>query len=234
MDQQVQAAAAARREREEEERALKKMQKVDAQRVSRFGARLDAGIASDDLSTVLSKEGKEEHEQLFTEGVQLMRRGEYRLSVKAFTQATAAAPGGLTGRIGGQYAIYLAEALQADGRRKEAVGLLQKCEAHPDKDVRKIADSVLYIMRAPELKLDGDQFVSLDMSGIQADWGGAKRATAQKDPPPEKYSVEWYMEEAAKRKGRKSPDASHRGGKISGHEREAKVRSAALNDFAHR
>ena len=82
-----------------------------------------------------------------------MKRGEYKEAVKAFTQATAAAPGGMSGRKGGQYAIYLAQALQAADRKKEAVGLLKRCEAHPDGDVRKIADNVLYIMQAPELKL---------------------------------------------------------------------------------
>ena len=32
-----------------------------------------------------------------------------------------------------QYAIYLAQALQANGRKKEAVGLLKRCESHPDR-----------------------------------------------------------------------------------------------------
>ena len=123
-----------------------------------------------------------------------MQRGEYKAAVTAFTRATAAAPGGLSGRKGGQYAIYLAEALQAAGRKKEAVGLLKRCEAHPDADVRKIADNVLYIMQAPELKLDADQFMSI--SGLPDAWDDKKpvrRAMEEKDPPPEKYSLEWYV-----------------------------------------
>ena len=60
-----------------------------------------------------------------------MQRGEYKAAVTAFTRATAAAPGGLSGRKGGQYAIYLAQALQAANRKKEAVGLLKRCESHP-------------------------------------------------------------------------------------------------------
>jgi len=38
-------------------------------------------------------------------GNALMRKGEYKKAVTAFTRATTAAPGGLTGRRGGQYAV---------------------------------------------------------------------------------------------------------------------------------
>ena len=99
-------------------------------------------------TAVTTKDVREEHERLFQAGNTYMRRGEYKSAVTAFTQATAAAPGGMGNRKGGQYAIYLAQALQAAGRKKEAVGLLKRCESHPDADVRKIADNVLYIMQA--------------------------------------------------------------------------------------
>ena len=160
-------------------------------RVTAFGARLDDDIAGEGVATAAREE---EHAQLFEAGIKLMKRGEYKQAVTAFTRATAAAPGGLSDRKGGQYAIYLAEALQAAGRKKEAVGLLKRCEAHPDADVRKIADNVLYIMQAPELKLDADQFMSI--SGLPDAWDDKKpvrRAMEEKDPPPEKYSLEWYV-----------------------------------------
>ena len=38
---------------------------------------------------------EEEHAQLFEAGIKLMKRGEYKQAVTAFTRATAAAPGGL-------------------------------------------------------------------------------------------------------------------------------------------
>jgi len=122
-----------------------------------------------------------------------------------FTQATVSAPGGLTGRKGGQYAIYLAQALQAAERKNEAINLLQRCEAHPDGDVRKIAESVLYIMQAPELKLDAEQFVSIP-SLDRDDWGERRYVQQEKDPPPEKYSLEWYVLEAEKRKARQTDE----------------------------
>ena len=85
-------------------------------------------------TAVTTKDVREEHERLFQAGNTYMRRGEYKSAVTAFTQATAAAPGGMGNRKGGQYAIYLAQALQAAGRKKEAVGLLKRCESHPDAD----------------------------------------------------------------------------------------------------
>ena len=92
--------------------------------VTAFGARLDDDIAGEGVATAAREE---EHAQLFEAGIKLMKRGEYKQAVTAFTRATAAAPGGLSDRKGGQYAIYLAEALQAAGRKKEAVGLLKRC-----------------------------------------------------------------------------------------------------------
>ena len=179
----------------------------EAGKVSVFGARLDDDIAGD---AVLNKPREAEHEILFTKGIALMQRGEYKLAVTAFTQATAAAPGGMAGRKGGQYTIYLAEALQAADRKKEAVGLLKRCEAHPDSDVRKIADNVLYIMQAPELKLDSDMFVTIPKLEEDDNWSYRKRGVEQKDPPPEKYSLEWYVLEAEKKQNsrREEPDQS--------------------------
>jgi len=202
LDEETERVAAIKRERMAAEEAFERdAQAVNLGRVSKFGARLDGDIASEDLATARgAKKAKEEHEILFDEGITLMRRGQYKLSVSAFTRATAAAPGGLTGRKGGQYAVYLAQALQAAGRKKEAAGLLQKCESHPDKDVRKVAESVLYIMQAPELKLDESSFMKMDLSGVGADdWARSQRPQEDKDPPPEKYSIEWYMLEAEKR-----------------------------------
>lgn len=172
------------------------------------GARLDDDIAGE---RVLSAERKAEDEILFDAGVKLMRKGEYKAAVTAFTQATAAAPGGMGERRGGQYAIYLAQALQAAGRTKEAVGLLKRCEGHPDADVRKTADNVLYIMQAPELKLDADQFMTIPPLAEVDEWNSKRRAVEQKDPPPEKYSLEWYVLEGEKnRKAREAAAKAQR------------------------
>jgi len=182
-------------------------------RVNKFGARLDEDVAGE---TVATAERTEKHEQLFDLGLKLMRRGEYKEAVTAYTQATAAAPGGMGNRKGGQYAIYLAQALQAAGRKKEAVGLLQRCEAHPDPDVRKISNNVLYIMQAPELKLEADNFMTITPIGEADNWGSRRKSTEQKDPPPEKYSLEWYALEGEKnRKAREYSEAKAKEGQAS-------------------
>ena len=82
-------------------------------------------------------------------GVKGMRAGEYRAAVTAFTQAIATYPGGMTTRKGGEYAVWLAQALHARGQTGEAKKLLKSIEKHPDGDVRSVADSVLYIYQAP-------------------------------------------------------------------------------------
>ena len=57
--------------------------------------------------------------------------------------------------------------------------------------MRKIADNVLYIMQAPELKLESDQFMRIQAFEEGDNWGSRRKSSQQKDPPPEKYSLEW-------------------------------------------
>jgi len=40
------------------------------------------------------------------------------------------------------------------------------------------------------------------------DWGTRRRAVEDKDPPPEKYSIEWYLLEAEKNRNRKEVEAA--------------------------
>jgi len=171
------------------------------QKVSVFGARLDDDIAGE-VDIDRGRFAQDQHQKDFELGNKLMLRGEYKAAVSAFTQAIVNAPGGLAGRKGGQYAVYLAQALQAASRKQEAVKLLQRCDSHSDADVRKISQSVLYIMQAPELKLGQENFVSIPALDLTDDWGPRRKMIEKKDPPPEKYSLEWYVLEAEKRKNR--------------------------------
>jgi len=117
----------------------------ERQKVSVMGAKLDADVAG---ALVLDdKLPEEEHERLFQQGVRAMRSGEYKIACTAFTQAVAAYPGGMTSRKGGEYSVWLAQALHAQRRTGDAMRLLKRCESHPDKDVRTLADNVLYIFQ---------------------------------------------------------------------------------------
>lgn len=162
-----------------------------------FGARLDTRLAGDSVLGV-NVEPEAPHEELFAAGVKAMKAGEYKAAVTSFTRAVASVPGGLTSREGGQYSVWLAQALQANGRSKEAIGLLQRCEAHPDGDVRKISESVLYVLQAPELKLGRENFMQIDFAatGPPDEWGKWKpQKRDPEDEPPEMYSIEWYVQE---------------------------------------
>ena len=202
LDDELAAAAQLSRSRTVAEsgaaRAAESAKLKAEKKVTIFGARLDEDVAGWDG---VKADTAEEHSQQFDLGVKAMRRGEYKLAVSAFTRAVASVPEGMMGRKGGQYAVYLAEALQASGRKKEAVGLLSRCESHPDQDIRKVSENVLYIYKAPELKLGKENFVSIEPLAEVDDWNTPRRRVAeQKDPPPEKYSLEWYVLEAEKRK----------------------------------
>jgi len=164
-----------------------------------FGARLDSNVAG---GSVVVSGADEEHERLFKRGVSSMQGGRYGDAVSFFTQAVAAAPGGLTSRLGGQYSVWLAQALEAQGRKKDAALLLQRCEVHPDADVRKISSNVLYILRAPQLKLSEENFVQFDLGKEQQFDFRTRKGTVKKEPPPEKYSLEWYQEEYKKKQER--------------------------------
>lgn len=196
IDSATVAASEARRAREEAPGGARK--------ISVMGARLDEDVVN--LKPGDGLDAKDQWVRLFDEGNVAMQRGSYKAAVTAFTRAVAAVPGGLTGRKGGQYAIYLAQALQASERKVEAMGLLRRCGGHTDRDVRKIADSALYVMQAPQLKLDSENFVQIPKLNIADDWEKKRAVRQEKEPPPEKYSLEWYVLEAEKRGDRPVAD----------------------------
>ena len=53
-------------------------------------------------------------------------------------------------------------------------------------------------VQAPELKLGEENFMRINMDlATNDDWGRRRGPPKQlKDPPPEKYSIEWYLERA--------------------------------------
>lgn len=181
----------------------------DRQKVNVLGAKLDADVAG---ALVGEMAATEEHERLFQAGVQAMRRGEYKAATTAFTQAIAATPGGLTTRKGGEYSVWLSQSLHASRREIDAMKLLKKIESHPDKDVRTLGAQVLYIFQAPELKLGEENFMRIQLDDVD-NWNRQpRRQKEDKDPPPEKYSIEWYLERAQETERKNASPAPDRSG----------------------
>lgn len=173
----------------------------DRQKINVLGATLVVGEVA----------ATEEHERLFQTGVQAMRRGEYKMATTAFTQAVEA-KGGLSTRKGGEYSIWLSQALHANRRELDAIELLKKVEQHPDKAVRTLGGQVLYIFQAPELELGEENFMRINLDDVDNYNRGPRRTKEDKDPPPEKYSIEWYVERAQETERKNASPAPDRSG----------------------
>ncbi|EKX54660.1 hypothetical protein GUITHDRAFT_100135 [Guillardia theta CCMP2712] len=133
-------------------------------------------------------------EEFFRSGVKSFDNGQYRLAIESFTKAIQISPGGAASREGGQYTIWLGQALDASGQRGKAVQTLRALMSHEDVDVRRVAKGLEYIYTAPQLDLGEEYFQWIDLEKIDVIKGGGKALQYSKlEKMPEKYSLEWYM-----------------------------------------
>jgi hypothetical protein len=155
----------------------------------------------------------------FESGMASFKSGEYSDAVEEFTRAVVLAPGGFTGRLGGQYAVWVAQALSAAGNDKEASLLLERCLEHSDADVQGGARQILDVIQAPELKpLTADDSISIpsfqegEMVDYTALLSARNRDTMLRadDAGPETYSVEWF--DAQAKLAKKQPAIEEDGG----------------------
>ena len=92
-------------------------------------------------------------------------------------------------RRGGEYSLWLAQAMHAAGDEGEAVSLLRALEkSHRDRAVSVVAAEILYIFTAPKLELGKDSFIgytAIDASAIftSHDAHQSRRGYAAKPPP---------------------------------------------------
>jgi predicted nucleic acid-binding Zn-ribbon protein len=135
-----------------------------------------------------------EAEQFFRTGVKLMERGKYKMAIEEIGKAISAIPGGASSREGGQYTIWLGQAFDANGQRGKAVMTMRALKTHDDRDVRRVAGGIEYILTSPELKLNPKNYQSFDLEKLDQIKQGKKALQYSKmEKPPEKYSLEWYM-----------------------------------------
>ena len=147
----------------------------------------------------------------FSVGVAAMEAGEYGEAARIFTGAVTAAPGGLASPLGGKYAIWLSQALQANRQEQEARGLLKRCEQHADADVQRVAAMVKTVWDAPELAPAQVGDLAPQIQRFEPNsWDAAqdmdytallstrnRMRARQAEPEPDKYSVEWFEQQAA-------------------------------------
>ena len=170
---------------------------------------------------------RERAEEAFVEGVDCMNKGMYEKASQSMSRASDLV-GGNT-RQGGEYQLWLAQSLDAQGRNVRAQEVLGRLKHHDDRDVRKVAKELLFILRAPRLHLGRESFVQMDVEAILREtarklpgwrsrqrWyrGGASTgvASGRFRPLPEKrevekYSLEWYVDQAAAQRQKRDDSA---------------------------
>jgi len=135
-----------------------------------------------------------EAERYFRTGVSLMERGRYKAAIEQIGKAITIVPGGASSREGGQYSIWIGQAFDANGERGKAVRTMRALRSHDDRDVRRVAQGIEFILTSPELKLNKNNFQYFDIDKLDQIKAGKKALQYSKmEKPPEKYSLEWYM-----------------------------------------
>eukprot|EP00871_Galdieria_phlegrea_P004021 jgi/Galph1/461/GphlegSOOS_G5233.1 len=186
-------------------------------KVFRFGAWLDDEIAGEGISKCqeVCKEGvsssctmDEKAYSLFCCGVAAFDVGRYDAAVSLFQKASVY--GKHSSRAGGQYQLWVAQALDAAGKREDAKTALQKLKHHKDIDVRKASQQLLTILTAPKLKLNSSSFLEIPVlenatGNYRKTTNGASgellrsRLTEQVpyafvERQPQKYTLEWFIQ----------------------------------------
>ncbi|KAG5192472.1 hypothetical protein JKP88DRAFT_204238 [Tribonema minus] len=101
---------------------------------------------------------REKGEVFYEEAIIYMGKGEYDTAQELLRRAVAFV--GEDSRRGGEFKLWLAQALQGVLDNDGAVTLLRSMRTHPDRDVRTVAKELLYIATAPKLDLEAADLVT--------------------------------------------------------------------------
>lgn len=151
--------------------------------------------------TSLSKEeAVRQATDIFAAAMEAFNKGRYRVAAGLYDEAVQLV--GVESRLGGQYRLWHAQALDALGEKQQAAKFLETLRTHSDLDVRKVSAELLFIITAPKLELEPGTFLDIPMlddetrSGrlspvLNTNFGELRTALIEKEPEP--YSLEWYM-----------------------------------------
>lgn len=160
----------------------------------------DASVESHRPVSLSQEEAIQTASEMFTRGMVLFTRGLYKPASQSFAEAVRLV--GLGSRLGGQYQLWYAQALDASGVKGKAASMLDQLQSHADPDVRKVSRELYFIMTAPALELDRGSFIDIPsfdddratrMTNVLTSSFGPL-STAFVEKKPDRYSLEWYME----------------------------------------
>jgi tetratricopeptide (TPR) repeat protein len=118
----------------------------------------------------------------FHAGKDAFERGQYRQAIEALQRSIALF--GRNSAAGGEAQIWLVNAYQAAGQNLEAIALCEGLGSHPDLKTRKQSRRMIYILKAPKLKLKDEWVTKIpDLSKLD-EANGKKRASSGYPPPP--------------------------------------------------
>ncbi|MEO1209682.1 MAG: hypothetical protein AAFX78_09085 [Cyanobacteria bacterium J06638_20] len=121
--------------------------------------------------------------QRYRVGREAFERGRYRESIEQFQSSVE-----LVGRnsiLGGQAQVWMVSAFEALEKREEAIALCESITRHPHDTTRKEAKRLLYILKAPRLKIRPEWRTEIpDLTQLE----GGERASAPYAKPTKKRS----------------------------------------------
>lgn len=134
----------------------------------------------------------------FAQGMSFFNKGQYRDAVAQYADAVSCV--GPESRLGGQYQLWHAQALDAAGDKGAASRMLEALRTHADGDVRKVSRELLFIITAPSLDMAPGYFFDIPSLDDQhntapiltSNFGPLRTALLRKKPDP--YTIEWYLE----------------------------------------
>jgi len=123
----------------------------------------------------------------YRQGRAAFERGSYREAVTALEQAKALVPGATL--LGGEVQLWLMNAYSAANRPAEALALGEALARHPNPEIRKQSQHLLYILKAPQLKRPENWMIQIpDLQNIdeKGDAGGYRPPSPPRPRPPVK------------------------------------------------
>lgn len=187
---------------------------VGRDKVKMWGVWLDADVAGRKvlnrrLSDVADDDditNEEKAEVYFDEGVIFFQNGEYSTSAALIEKAVELV--GAKNRRGGEFQLWLAQALHASGEQGEAIRMLRDMKNHSDGAVKRVSQEILFVYEAPRLELNREDMMQFDLESLSGlDGFGQKQSLkmanalgrgggyAKIEPGPDKYSLEWVQEQ---------------------------------------